>query len=69
MAQDFVGSNKINLLATQGQFGTLLAGGKDAASPLFYIFTHLTPFVQLLFPEDDDVLLEYRADDGQTSTR
>lgn len=65
MAQDFVGSNNINLLAPQGQFGTRLAGGKDAASPR-YIFTHLTSFARLLFPEDDDVLLDYRADDGQT---
>jgi DNA topoisomerase-2 len=68
MAQDFVGSNNVNLLATQGQFGTRLAGGKDAAPPR-YIFTHLTPFVQLLLPEDDDVVLEYRTDDDQTSTR
>ena len=65
MAQDFVGSNNINLLTPQGQFGTRLAGGKDAASPR-YIFTHLTPAARLLFPEDDDILLEHREDDGQT---
>ena len=65
MAQDFVGSNNINLLAPQGQFGTRMEGGKDAASPR-YIFTHLTPAARLLFPEDDDVLLDYNEDDGQT---
>ena len=33
MAQDFVGSNNVNLLLPIGQFGTRLHGGKDAASP------------------------------------
>lgn len=32
MAQDFVGSNNLNLLYPSGQFGTRLQGGKDAAS-------------------------------------
>lgn len=40
LAQNFVGSNNINLLQPNGQFGTRLAGGKDAASPR-YIFTML----------------------------
>jgi len=40
LAQNFVGSNNINLLQPIGQFGTRLAGGKDAASPR-YIFTML----------------------------
>lgn len=64
MAQDFVGSNNINLLVPSGQFGTRLTGGKDAASPR-YIFTHLSPIARLLFPEVDDVLLKHREDDGQ----
>lgn len=64
MAQDFVGSNNLNLMVPSGQFGTRLAGGKDAASPR-YIFTHLAPFTRYLFPEDDDVLLDYLEDDGQ----
>lgn len=38
MAQNFVGSNNVNLLSPQGQFGTRRMGGKDAASPR-YIFT------------------------------
>lgn len=33
LAQDFVGSNNLNLLYPSGQFGTRLQGGKDAASP------------------------------------
>ena len=32
MAQDFVGSNNINLLALLGKFGTRSQGGKDHAS-------------------------------------
>jgi DNA topoisomerase-2 len=53
MAQDFVGSNNINLLTPSGQFGTRLMGGNDAASPR-YIFTYLSPLARLLFPEADD---------------
>eukprot|EP00536_Pseudo-nitzschia_multiseries_P002545 jgi/Psemu1/235795/estExt_Genewise1.C_340082 len=64
MAQDFVGSNNLNLLIPSGQFGTRLAGGEDAASPR-YIFTHLSPVSRYLFPEDDDVLLDYLEEDGQ----
>jgi DNA topoisomerase-2 len=64
MAQDFVGSNNINLLVPSGQFGTRLTGGADAASPR-YIFTYLMPITRYLFPEADDVLLTYREDDGQ----
>ena len=63
MAQNFVGSNNINLLLPLGQFGTRLMGGDDAASPR-YIFTHLAPVARLLFPEMDDALLDYREDDG-----
>ena len=32
MAQNFVGSNNINLLEPNGQFGTRLHGGDDSAS-------------------------------------
>ncbi|CAB9530088.1 DNA topoisomerase 2 top-2 [Seminavis robusta] len=64
LAQDFVGSNNINLLQPSGQFGTRLTGGKDAASPR-YIFTCLSEIARYLFPEEDDVLLRYLEDDGQ----
>lgn len=40
LAQNYVGSNNINLLQPIGQFGTRLHMGKDAASPR-YIFTML----------------------------
>jgi len=40
LAQNYVGSNNINVLMPIGQFGTRLQGGKDSASPR-YIFTML----------------------------
>ena len=64
MAQDFVGSNNLNLLQPLGQFGTRLQGGKDAASAR-YIFTKLSPLARLLFPAADDDLILRRDDDGQ----
>ena len=63
LAQNFVGSNNINLFVPQGQFGTRLLGGKDAASER-YIFTYLNPITRKIFPEVDDHILEYVEDDG-----
>uniref|UniRef100_A0A6C0FAP4 DNA topoisomerase (ATP-hydrolyzing) n=1 Tax=viral metagenome TaxID=1070528 RepID=A0A6C0FAP4_9ZZZZ len=65
MAQTFVGSNNLNLLMPNGQFGTRIQGGHDSASPR-YIHTELNPIVQHLFPKEDMSLLEYNVDDGQT---
>ncbi|XP_054622812.1 DNA topoisomerase 2-alpha [Dunckerocampus dactyliophorus] len=64
LAQNFVGSNNLNLLQPLGQFGTRLHGGKDSASPR-YIFTMLSPLSRLLFPVMDDNLLKYNYDDNQ----
>ena len=58
LAQDFVGSNNINLLLPIGQFGTRLTGGKDSASPR-YIFTQLSPLTRHIFNPHDDPLLNY----------
>ena len=63
MAQDYVGSGNMNLLTPSGQFGTRLAGGKDAASAR-YIFTKLESITRLVFPREDDPLLNYLEDDG-----
>ena len=63
MAQDYVGSNNINLLVPSGQFGTRLLGGKDSGSPR-YIFTHLQPITKILFNDHDSKLLDYLDDDG-----
>lgn len=65
MAQNFVGSNNINLLAPCGQFGTRLMGGKDAASPR-YVFTKLENITRCIFHPHDDPLLDYLDDDGQS---
>ena len=65
MAQDFVGSNNINLLYPSGQFGTRLTGGKDSGSPR-YIFTRLLPVSKVLFNEHDNHLLDYLNDDGMS---
>ncbi|XP_052171246.1 DNA topoisomerase 2 [Diospyros lotus] len=65
MAQDYVGSNNINLLQPNGQFGTRHQGGKDHASAR-YIYTRLSPITRFLFPKEDDILLDYLNEDGQS---
>jgi DNA topoisomerase-2 len=63
MAQNFVGSNNINLLLPNGQFGTRMQGGKDSASER-YIFTMLNKITRSIFPIEDDNILKYLNDDG-----
>ena len=63
MAQNFVGSNNINLLMPNGQFGTRLQGGKDSASER-YIFTQLNKITRSIFLASDDNILNYLNDDG-----
>uniref|UniRef100_A0A8C9W9Z3 DNA topoisomerase 2 n=1 Tax=Scleropages formosus TaxID=113540 RepID=A0A8C9W9Z3_SCLFO len=64
LAQNFVGSNNVNILQPLGQFGTRINGGKDAASPR-YIFTMLSPLAKMLFPAVDSSLLKFLYDDNQ----
>ena len=64
MAQNFVGSNNINLLEPNGQFGTRSAGGDDSASER-YIFTQLNKLTRLIYRQEDDAILSYINDDGQ----
>jgi len=63
MAQNFVGSNNINLFMPNGQFGSRLAGGKDSASER-YIFTQLSKITRCIYQETDDKILKYLDDDG-----
>jgi DNA topoisomerase-2 len=63
MAQDYVGSNNINLFKPNGQFGTRLQGGKDHASER-YIFTQLHACTRYIFRKEDDDVLTYLDDDG-----
>ena len=37
MAQNYPGSNNIELLVPSGQFGTRIQNGKDAASPSIFL--------------------------------
>ena len=63
MAQNFVGSNNINLLMPNGQFGTRIMGGSDAAS-CRYIHTELNKIVDILYPSIEFNLLDRNSDDG-----
>lgn len=65
MAQNFVGSNNLNLLVPNGQFGTRLMGGEDSAAPR-YIFTELNKITRAVVKKEDDPILTYTEDDGQT---
>ena len=63
MAQNYMGSNNINLLLPNGQFGTRMMGGDDSASER-YIFTQLNALTRTLFPDQDDPILHYLNEDG-----
>jgi len=65
MAQDFIGSNSINLLFPSGQFGTRIMGGHDAASPR-YIYTRLQDITRHIYMQEDDPLLTYIVEEGQS---
>ena len=58
LAQNYVGSNNINVFEPNGQFGTRLENGKDHASPR-YIFTCLSKITNNIYMEDDFPLLHY----------
>ena len=63
LAQNFIGSNNINLFTPNGQFGTRLQGGKDSASER-YIFTQLNRITRIIYNVQDDPILKYLDDDG-----
>jgi DNA topoisomerase-2 len=64
LAQNYVGTNNINLMMPEGQFGSRLEGGKDSAAPR-YIFTYLSKITNILFNKDDTPLLKQKMDDGE----
>ncbi|KAF8264485.1 DNA topoisomerase [Lactarius quietus] len=63
LAQDYVGSNNLNLLLPNGQYGTRDQGGKDHASAR-YIFTEPAPITRTIFHPADDPLLTYLREDN-----
>jgi DNA topoisomerase-2 len=62
LAQDYTGSNNLNFLAPNGNFGSKFASN-DAASPR-YIFTRLMPYTPVVFNKKDMPLLDHILDDG-----
>jgi len=65
LAQNYIGSNNINLLRPEGQFGTRLKGGKDCAQSR-YIFTHLEKIARLVYRKEDEPLLNFLVEEGRT---
>jgi DNA topoisomerase II len=63
LAQNFVGSNNLNLLLPNGQYGTRDQGGKDHASPR-YIFTEPSSLARTVYHPEDDPLLNFLKDDN-----
>ena len=63
MAQNYVGSNNINLFMPNGQFGSRLNGGDDAASPR-YICTQIDQLAKKIFVEYDYNIIEHQIEDG-----
>lgn len=63
MAQNFTGSNNINLLVPEGNHGTRYLNGKDSASAR-YIHTYLCNITKSIFNANDTPLLNELDDDG-----
>lgn len=61
LAQDFPGSNNINILTPNGDFGSRTNG--TSASPR-YIFTQLNELTPLIYRKEDDYIYKYVKDDG-----
>lgn len=64
MAQNFVGSNNINILRPNGQFGTRIQGGSDAASPR-YIWTEFDTLTTTIFNSEDYPVLNQQFEDNE----
>ena len=65
MAQDFVGSNNVNLLLPIGNFGHRRMAGKEAASAR-YIFTKLNEVSSKLFRKEDESIHEYLVEENRS---
>ncbi len=65
LAQDFVGSNNMNLLVPSGQFGSRLEGGKDCASAR-YISTRLSSYTRSIFDKRDEPILTWLTEDAKS---
>ena len=63
MAQTFVSSNNIPLFFNEGQFGSRVKNGEDAASGR-YLFTKLNMPTRKIFRSEDDEFLKDRVEEG-----
>lgn len=63
MAQQFVGTNNINLLYPMGNFGTRNQGGKDNAASR-YIFTYGNVLLDKIYRKEDNVILTSRVEEN-----
>eukprot|EP00931_Biecheleriopsis_adriatica_P050491 TRINITY_DN29237_c0_g2_i1.p1 TRINITY_DN29237_c0_g2~~TRINITY_DN29237_c0_g2_i1.p1 ORF type:complete len:1522 (-),score=282.44 TRINITY_DN29237_c0_g2_i1:17-4582(-) len=64
MAQNFIGTNNLNLLEPIGMFGTRL-NGRDVHASARYIHTAMSPLSRFIFRKEDDDVLERQFEDGQ----
>ena len=62
MANNYAGSNNLNLFVPEGQFGSRLTAESAAHR---YIETKLSPWFRALFPKADDQILEHHEVDGE----
>ena len=65
MAQNFPGSNNINILYPDGNFGTRRDNGNDSASAR-YIHTYLEKIMEKIFRPEDDNILNYINEEGHS---
>ena len=63
MSQTYVGSNNVNYLLPNGNFGGRLQGGSDHASSR-YIHTNINPLTLDIFHINDELILDYIDDEG-----
>lgn len=64
MAQDFCGSNNLPLLVPKGQFGNRVDSSLKALASPRYVFTHMQPYLKLLYVPIDIKILPQRYDEG-----
>lgn len=64
MAQDFPGSNNLNLLVPEGNFGTLKLGGADHGAGR-YIHSYLNKIVYKIFRKEDECILKHLIEEGR----
>lgn len=64
MAQQFVGTNNINLLYPLGNFGTRNQGGKDSAATR-YIFTYGNTLLDKIYRKEDQVILKNKIEENE----